>query len=184
MRLLGGSGKNIKRSIIYSSLNLPRCACILAVCGITGTLFKMLSFIFVSCLYLELVSANIDLTAAAPSANIAYTPFPLQRTPDGGKYLINITSTGNDQTLSMQLDLSSPTIWVNTDSTFCWTHGNLLHLSGGDCGVTFSGELSSYTPVPVYWYYDSDEELMLGKHSVQDITLGSFQVSAQDVILT
>jgi hypothetical protein len=153
-------------------------------CTIAGTLFKMLSFIFVlSCLYLELASAHIDLTAVASSANVIYSDFPLQRTPDGGKYLINITFTGHGQTLPMQLDLSAPTTWVNIDSTFCWTHGNLVNLSDGNCGVTFSREPSSYTPIPAYWYYNSDEELMLGKHSVQDVSLGNFQVLAQDMIL-
>lgn len=135
---------------------------------------------------LVLSSVSVDLRAAAASAVVAFSNFPLQRTPDGAAYLINITFSGYDQTLPMQLDLSSPTTWVNTDTTFCWNLGNLqnlLNLTKGDCGVTFSGEIASNTPVPAYWYFTSNGGFMIGKHSVEDISLGSFQVSGQDLIL-
>jgi hypothetical protein len=134
----------------------------------------MVSFIFVlSCFYLELVS----------SASVVYSDFPLQRTPDGEQYLINITFTEYGQAQPMRLDLSSPTTWVNTQSTICLTRGNLSNFSVINCVATFYVDSPDDNPAPADMYYDSDKESMSGKHSVQDVSLGNFQVSAQDVIL-
>ena len=144
----------------------------------------MLSFYFIVwCLFDKLSSATIDLTSATAGTDLDYADFALQRTPDGGAYVVNITFIEDALTVPMKLELSSAETWVNTYTTYCWNLGNLFDRISGSCGVVSGGSPSTDTPTPAYLYYNSDETYMYGKRAAEDISLGDYQVYGQDLVL-
>lgn len=160
---------------------------ILATIRFATSAIMLFSLLFaLSCLFTPILSAvvkRVDLTALASSAGLSYISFPLQRTPDGGTYLLNVSFTDSgDYIIPLQIDLNSPTSWVNTPSTYCANPGNLEDLTGGSCGQT-APESSCYgIPTPLTIYKNSDNTIMLGKHCSADLALGPVQIYAQDLI--
>jgi hypothetical protein len=124
---------------------------------------------------------DVAFWAASTSPNTI--TFPLQRTPDGGAYLLNVSFVNlASSNVPLKIDLSSSKSWINSPSTYCWNPGNLPGLTRGSCEPT-APESSCYgTPQPISVYYNSDDQILLGKACSADLALGSIEVSCQDLL--
>ncbi len=144
-----------------------------------------LSLLFaLPCLYMPTFSAVMKRASFAglvSSAGLDIVSFPLQRTLDGGAYILNVSFTDvGDYVLPMQIDLSSPDSWVNTPGTYCSRNGDLE--GGGYCGVTAPESSCLDTPLEITVYNISDGSDILGKHCPADLALGPLQIQYQNLI--
>ena len=143
----------------------------------------MLLMLALSMTALGLATKRGDVALLAASTTPNATAFSLQRTPDGGAYLLNVSFVDLARsTVPLKIDLSSSKSWVNTPSTYCWNPGNLPGLTGGSCGPT-APESSCYgTSQPISVYYTSDDQILFGKACSADLALGSIEVTCQDLL--
>lgn len=142
--------------------------------------------LLISLLYTQVCSSTLQRagsTSSVASRNSNEIAFPLQRTPDGGAYLLNVSFTSSDgYTVPLKIDLSSPETWVNTPTTYCWNPGNLPGLTGGSCGVTAPEPSCQGTPQRMFEYYNSDNTSFWGKVCSADLALGPVEIDCQHVL--
>jgi hypothetical protein len=142
--------------------------------------------LLISSLFTQAYSAALNrprFTSSAASRNSNEIAYQLQRTPDGGAYLLNVSFTGSDDsTVPLKIDFSSPKTWVNTPSTYCWNPGNLPGLTGGSCGVTAPEPSCQGTPQRMVEYHNSDNNSFWGKVCSAELALGPVRINCQEII--
>jgi hypothetical protein len=148
-------------------------------------------FLFGSVLLISLLSAQFSsaavkragLTSLAASTSLNAIAYPLQRTPDGGAYLLNVSFPASDgYTVPLKIDLSSPKTWANTPSTYCWNLGNLPGLTGGSCGATAPEPSCQGAPQRMVDYYTSENVNLWGKSCSAKVALGPVEIACQNLI--